>query len=75
MQVSHCPEIADGNTIKEIFKFGPDRGNIGPFLRISLAIVYLPVDLSGSSSNFLSGGKIFGMPKKCRKSFRMLIFV
>ena len=30
---------------------------------------------SGSGSNFVSGGKIFGMPKNCRKTLRRFIFV
>ena len=58
----------DGNTMIEIFKFGSDRENIGPFVRASLAIVWSPVDFSGSGSNFVSGAQIFGMSKNSRKA-------
>ena len=77
MPTSHCPETLDGHPIKEMFKFGSDRKNIGPFVRAS----YIKTSsdrrwsFSGSSSNFVNGGKMFGMPKDCRRTLQRLIFV
>ena len=65
----------DGKMMIEIFKFGFDRENIGPFVRASLAIVWSPGTFSGSGSNFVSGVKIFGVSKNSRKASRRCVFV
>lgn len=61
----------DGHTIKEIFKFGPDRTNIGTFVRTSYDLRW---SFWGFGSSFASGGKIFGMSKNCRRTLRRFIF-
>ena len=62
----------DGNTIMEMFTFGSDHENIGPFVRTSLAIVWSPLDFLGFGSNtklnpHKSFGQFFGMPKIARR--------
>ena len=55
-----------------MFKFGSDRKTIRPFVRASYDRRW---SFSGSGSNFVSGGKIFGMPTNCRSTLRRFIFV
>ena len=53
----------DGHTTMEIFKFGTDREDIGPFVSASLTIVW-PWIFLAFGSIIASDTKIFDMPKK-----------
>lgn len=71
MQTLTVPKLSqDGNTIKEIWlwKHRVIREEI-------LGHRVIASGFLGSGSNFVSGGKIFGMPNNCRKALRRLIVV
>ena len=53
----------DGRTVKEIFKFGTDGEDIGPFVSTSLPIVYPSGDFKAFGSTIARETKIFDMPK------------
>lgn len=62
--------LPDGHTIKDFFIFGCDRKHIKGHLKPSFDRRW---GFSGFGSNFVRGGKVFGMQNNCPKTLRRLI--